>query len=205
MKINEIIIESPFHIPDDMEPRWIEDAAISNRAIEREFIYLGTLERDIKYDFFVHKERITALVTTKAIGSLTKEEKNKILVDLKFKTKVVLPVKNQLQVNLIVSNKEYRDRGLASILYVVLARHGYTVVSDLYQYNGGVALWEKIGRESEARNYAVRIWNIRQNDWIKDEKGEVLRWNGENLTYHEIWQHIGDIESEEKLLTLSKN
>lgn len=205
MKTSEIIRESPFHVPDDMEPKWTEDAAISNRAIIREFIYLGTLERENNYDFFLHRDLHRAIVTTKAIGNLTKEEKNKLLVDLHFKTKIVLPVKNQLQVELVTTHKKYRILSLASILYIVLARHGYTVVSDLYQYNGGVALWEKIGRESEARNYAVRIWNIKQNDWMRDQNNEILKWNGENLAYHEIWQYIGDTESEEKLLTLSKN
>jgi hypothetical protein len=79
---------------------------------------------------------------------------------------------------------------LAGAAYILLARHHYTVVSDLYQYIPGKELWKKISAESNSRNYSVFIWNQWTNDWLRDENDMPIRYDSGNLYDSEIWHSV---------------
>jgi hypothetical protein len=88
-------------------------------------------------------------------------------------------------------------------MYILLARYGYTIVSDFKQYNGGKGLWRKMALESDARRFAVRIWSDAAEDWIRAEDGEPLLYNGENLGDDEVWHSIDAHMEPTTLLVLS--
>jgi hypothetical protein len=72
-------------------------------------------------------------------------------------------------------------------MYIVLARHGYTVISDLYQYIPGKELWKKLAVESNSRNYSVFIWSQWTNDWVRDQNDKPIKYDSTNLYDSEIW------------------
>jgi hypothetical protein len=201
MKISEILFEGPYFHDSDAPSIKMDHLSISDRTLARDYLLLAKLE-GTEFDFWLLKQKTTAIVTTPTKDTVG-ANRNLIVVDLKFRSPSGIPVKNELQVNTVITSPDYRGRGLAMALYVILCRYGYTVVSDFEQYRGGKGLWRKMALESDARRFAVRIWSDAAEDWIRAEDGEPLLYNGENLGDDEVWHNIDAHMEPTTLLVLS--
>lgn len=78
------------------------------------------------------------------------------------------------------------------MLYVLLARYGYSVISDSSQYSDGIRLWKSIGRQQEIRDFFVRIWNVDLNDWVRNSEGGVVNYNGNNIQSTPVWKRVSE-------------
>jgi hypothetical protein len=205
MKLEDILFEGPYHIGQDA-PMWSSDAFMSDSSLAREYDNIGTLQRpgqSIIFTFWIGKSRNVAVITTPDVDDIG-QPKNRVAVHLIFKnTNSKLPVKNELQVDSVRASNEVVNMGLAGALYIVLARYGFTIVSDFTQYNGGKALWKKLARESEARKYVVRVWDDEVSDWIKDTTGVPIKYNAANLVDEQVWKDISQHNESTTLLALS--
>ncbi len=189
MKLQQLF-EGPYHIDSDYRPSIKMDSYPSFEGLKRENDFLGTLNKDGKeYNFWLSKSKKVAKVSTKGIDDIG-QERELVVVRLEFQAAADIPVKNELHAHTVYTHEDYRGEFLAGALYILLARYGYSIVSDFEQWNGGKALWKKMAKESEMRNYAVRVWDDNQQDWMKDENGEVMKYNASNLDDEKIWTHL---------------
>lgn len=91
---------------------------------------------------------------------------------------------NVLQVSLVTVVKEDKFKGLGSFLYSALVQQGYTIISDTHHFDGGKALWQKLGR---AHNANEVIYLIDRGNVLKDELGNPIEYNGNNIPEDRIW------------------
>jgi hypothetical protein len=204
MKISEILFEGPYDMGSDFTPSVKMDSYPSLEGLKRENISLGRLEReDQPYHFWLSPTLKVAKVSTAGTDEIG-QKRQLIVVQVRFDNRATdLPVQKMLQVDTVYTHPEYRGQFLAGAMYILLARYGYTIVSDFKQYNGGKGLWRKMALESDARRFAVRIWSDAAEDWIRAEDGEPLLYNGENLGDDEVWHSIDAHMEPTTLLVLS--
>jgi hypothetical protein len=208
MRLSELLSEMPTDLNKDAPFEFnVDGTYISNGALKRDFDFLGELTLDkTVYNFYLSKKLNRGLVTTITLGDTSdlrdgnNEPVNLIVVDLHLKRNDIVNVSKGLQVETVSVNSKYESLGFSGILYVVIARYGYKVISDFEQYNGGVGLWKKIARLSIIRKYAVRIWDIANDDWVKDETGTPIKYTEQNLQKDRVWNKIGS--SPQTLLVL---
>lgn len=201
MKLNDLFEGPPYDLGNLTHPIWKDEDLISDNALARDYIFLGTLERAGKeFNYHLLKTKRSALVTHKKENA----EKNNIVVTLLFQKAPGLPVKNELQVDTVMADPAFQSRDLTSALYIVLARYGYAVISDFTQYTGGKKLWQKLAKESEIRKFVVRIWDDEAQDWVKDENGVPVVYNAANITDDKIWQAVSTDEGTRLLVLQNK-
>jgi len=202
MKVQELF-EGPYHIDSDFRPHIKMDNYPSLEGLNRECEFLGTLTKETaEFNMWLSKGKHYAQVTTEGIDDIGQVRQLSV-VKLTFQKPSGIPVKNELHAHTVYTHEAYRARFLAGALYVLLARYGYTVVSDFEQWNGGKALWKKMAKESETRNYVIRIWDDSQEDWFRDNSGNVLKYNAANLDDESIWQDIAKNAQPTTLMALS--
>lgn len=195
------LTEAPYHIDRDAPMLIKMDADTSISGLRREYDELGRLETAFgDVYFWLSKGKSRARITVNA--GVTPDRQKTIGAVTFHKHGSGLPVQKELQVHLVSVDKEYRNENLAMALYVLLARYGFSVVSDFEQANGGKFLWKKLVRESDARQFSVRVWDDETQDWVKDESGLPLRFTGDNLPDEAIWDKI-DTSKPTTLLVLT--
>ena len=194
MKVADLLNEGPFHINRDYMSLKM-DNIISTRNLNRTNNFLGELEKSGKvFNFWLDNTKSSAKVTV--ISSVTDPEEQLEVCSLRFHSSPPgLPVNNELQVDVVYTHEKYNGYNLAGILYIILARYGYSVISDFTQYNGGKFLWKKLARESEARKYIVRLWDDENQNWVKKD-GEIIKYDANNLDDEEVWKDISFMTSE---------
>ena len=210
MKLSEILAEMPTDLNKDAPFVFnIDGSYISDNSLKRDFNFIGDLKiQSVDFKFWINKKNNRALVTSSAERGTAPELKdgdgqptNLIVVDLHLKNNSDVAVSNPIQVDTVSVNSKYESIGLSGILYIVLARYGFSVISDFEQYNGGVGLWKKIARYSNQRKYTVRIWNIRSGEFTANSNGSPLAYDEKNLQQDQVWNDIG--QQTETLLVLS--
>lgn len=191
MKISEILFEGPYSHDGDFTPSIRMDSYPSLEGLERENFYLGLLEKDgEQYRFWLSKTKGKAEVTVDGVNDIG-QPRQLVATNMRFhRHPAGLPVKNELQVHTVYTHPDFRNRQLAMVLYVVLCRYGYTVVSDFEHYDGGKALWKKMATEADARRFKVRIWSDADDDWFRADDGSILEYNGANLSDDEVWHDL---------------
>lgn len=202
MKVQQLF-EGPYSLDQDFRPHIKMDSYPSLEGLKRECEHLGTLETDNEdFNFWLNKGKHYAQVTV-AHEDDVGQQRQLSIVRITFQKIAGLPVKNELQVHTVFTHEKYRTRFLAGALYILLARYGYSVVSDFEQWNGGRALWKKLAAEADARNYAVRVWSDETEDWIRSSDGEPVKYNAANLDDDQIWHSISAQCEPTTLLVLS--
>lgn len=193
MRAKDFLFESPFLEPGQLlPPAYMKGPYPSTENLKREFKSLGTaIISDVGYNFWINEGRTRAIVTTVTDDHETNDtnERQLLCCDLKFYEKVKLPVKDQLQVSRVYTHPLHRANWLAGALYIVLARYGNTVVSDLYQYAPGKGLWKSLARDSNIRNYSVFVWDQRTRDWIRNDGAKPVRYDTTNIYDSSIWHN----------------
>lgn len=197
------MFEGPYSLDQDFKPHIKMDSYPSLEGLKRECEHLGTLEKGTKqYDFWLSQSRKVAKVTTPAVDEIG-QNRQLVTVRLEFQNPSGIDVKNELQIHTAYTHPDYRGEFLAGALYILLARYGFSVVSDFEQWNGGRALWKKLAKEADARSYVVRVWSDEQEDWIRDGEGEPVKYNAANLDDDQIWHDISAQCEPTTLLVLS--
>ena len=202
MKTFEILSEMPREIGKDAPFYFkIDDIFVSQEALVRTYDLLGNIDiNNVAYKTWLSKTKGRSLITTAIpnpdeipytirTSSVSDSPRQLVVVDLHFKN-TQLPIRNPLQVDTVSTNTRFTNNGLALMLYVVLARYDYSVISDGTQYNGGIGLWKKIAIESNDRKYVVRIWDKNSNDWLKNQNGEPIKYDGKNLNHESVWNSV---------------
>lgn len=203
MRFRDIMNEESY-LHDQDAAIWTSDAFLSDDALKRSFTHLGALlQLNQEFDFWLKNSKVLAVITSRAKNDVN-EDSNLIVVNLEFQKPAGLPVLNEIQVSTVKCLDRFESKGLAAALYIVLAKCGYTVVSDFTQYRGGKALWKKLARQSQARNYVIRVWDDNARDWFKSDDGEAIRYNAHNLADDAIWHSIEALYNPTTLLVLSK-
>ena len=188
MKARELLtFESPYDL-GSAPPSFKQDVMeISDSTLQREFLHLGDLDLDERaFSFWLRKTEAVAYVT---VGPVERNGRryHQVVTEVWFENRYVLDVPRQLQVRKTNTNKNYTGLGLAMAMYIVLARYGYSVVSDYEQFTGGINLWKKISRESKDRKYVVKVWNDRVEDWVRGSSGKPLHFDSTNIDDSVIW------------------
>ena len=194
MKVQELF-EGPYLIGQEYTPSIKMDSYPSLEGLKREFEHLGTMEKEgHEYNFWLSKNKRFAKVSVEAVDpNMPSAGKRQLIVaTLSFDNRAGLPVKHELQVDTVYTHPDYRTLFVSGILYIVLARYGYSIVSDFSQYLGGQALWKKIATLSEARNYSVFIWLDEEQDWVRDSAGALVKYNASNIADDKIWLDISE-------------
>lgn len=196
------LFEMPYQLGQINTPLINNIATPSDAGLNRENFFLGELQQgEDLFRFWLSKNEKAATVTIKRAGV----ERNEIVLSVRFDNRAGLPVDRELQVHTVFNQVEFRNRNLAMAMYVLLARYGFTVVSDFEQYDGGKALWKKMAAESLIRKFVIRIWSDAQGDWIKDSTGEPVVYNGENVDEFFIWNDLQRKHEPTSLLVLSSS
>ena len=202
MKSSEILFEGPYHIDRDA-PAIKLSAFPSIEGLRRENQFLGKLDRlGREFNFWLSTSKGSAKVTTEAKDDI-RQVRQKVVVDLIFQKSASLPVDNEIQVDSVRTDPAFTGGWLAGTLYIVLARYGFTVVSDFTQYNGGKALWKKLATESTARKYVVKVWDDESGDWVCTTAGDIVQYNVANLADDAVWKDIDCHDEATTLLVLS--
>lgn len=199
MRFSDILSEMPTDLNKDAPFAFsIDGSYISNSSLSRDFNFLGSLELDsIEFKFWISKRINRSLITTVATEKnsdtvdSTDNLKNLIACDAAFNLQPIGDLDNSIQIDTVSTNSRYTGRNLAMIMYVILARYGYSVVSDFAQYSGGVGLWKTIARQSGNRKYVVRVWNIKSASWLTDKQGKVVSFDLTNVPNDKVWNKAG--------------
>lgn len=167
----------------------------STETLTREFDELVSDNFENSFGFWIHKQLSHAVVVVyKKDPNDESKIRAKIIVELDFKDELSIswesePPKFRLPVIQVdgVSNNDpkYQNRGLTTELYNLLADR-YVVVSDNIQYKGGRELWRKIAETTKLNGKSVIICD--DSKIIRDDKDEIIRYNGGNFDAVEIWQ-----------------
>jgi hypothetical protein len=204
MKLQQLF-EGPYHVDADYRPSIKMHSYPSLEGLNRENIFLGTLTKDGKeYNFWLSHSKKIAKVTTAGKDDIGQDRQIGV-VRLEFQQKTGIPVDNELHAHTVYTHEDFRGEFLAGALYILLARYGYSVVSDFEQWNGGKAPWKKMAKESQMRKYTVRIWDDNEQDWMKDSNGQIIKYNASNLDDDSIWTDLANNCEPTTLLVLQTN
>jgi hypothetical protein len=209
MKLSDILAEMPTDLNKDAPFAFnIDGSYISDNQLSRDFQFLGELTIDsMPYKFWLSKRMNRALVTTIPSNATLDtldgngNVKNLIACDAHFKDQNLIDLPNSVQIDTVSTNTRHMGRNLAMILYIVIARYGHPVISDFDQYNGGVGLWKTLSIQSGNRRFVVRVWNIRNSDWLRDDDEGIISFDMSNIPTEQVWNNIG--QQTETLLVLS--
>jgi hypothetical protein len=199
MKLSTLF-EMPYQLGQFQPPSISNIATPSDAGLERENHFLGELEQgEDRFRFWLSNDKGGATVTIKSKGA----ERNEIVLSVRFDNRAGVPVDNELQVHTVYNQPKFRNRNLAMAMYVLLARYGFTIVPDFEQFDGGKALWKKMATESLIRKFVIRIWSDALEDWLRDETGEIIIYNGENIDEFFIWNNSEHKKEPTSLLVLT--
>ena len=91
-----------------------------------------------------------------------------------------------LQVSKVEGTDKYEGQGFASRLYKSIVDSGYILVSDVFQYMGGVLLWKRLAKKE--RNVDVYVLDASNGTLYSDEKADAIKYDGRNIPDSEIWK-----------------
>lgn len=197
MKIPELLNEMPYLHPGEMN-RKVIDGSYSVDALTREFKKLG------------HVADITVLINkdySLVIGisdNVVPDEKNRILPEfyLSFKRKPTVNFPhnftNLIQVDKVAITPAKGNLGIMSSVYKMLVDSGFTLVSDVTQYDPAQALWRKLTSD---KNYTVCVADT-DYGLFKDEDGTPVEYNGRNMPDSDIWTQGSDFGGQYRMLIL---
>ena len=90
---------------------------------------------------------------------------------------------DSVQVNYVGIDKNFSGDGLTSLVYQIISSK-VDLISDKIQYRGGKRLWKSLSRKSVVPIY---VFDGYKNDYIRDDHGVIITYNGKNITEESIW------------------
>lgn len=187
------LVESPVKIEQELI-LFTGFGVMSERAINQRYQYLGTLEKEKKslknVEVYYSKQHnhfragIIEPADDEPINQLvilTQIDHNDIhQIDVKS----IPGLKNPFQIGLVQTRDSDLGKGIAKSTYKFLVRIGYDLVSDCEQYLGGYWLWKSLSRSDKINVY---VWDDLKKDYLRDDNGKLIRYDGSNIPEDEIW------------------
>jgi len=191
----DLINESPYL--HDSELFYFETAMISKAALQRSYTHFGTVLQEIE---IFEKNNRTAFVV-----GLLDDKKNLIHfldIQIEDKTYQVKPKQlssNYRQVGAVIISENAAQQGITRAVYSYLVNH-FDILSDSVQYLGGKRLLQSLARNSICNIY---VFDGNINDYLRDQLGNIINYNGENINEDYIWGQSN--EHEHRILVASKS
>lgn len=169
---------------------------MSYEAVERLYNKLETVDPVIidgkEIVLYLNKKKLMCTAFIKNYNKDTNENTLRIINKIVFyypRPHSNLPrgITNVLQVSNVYTDKEFEGQGLASLMYALLVKEGFTVVLDRVQYLGGQKLWRRMARRAHLNDYKINVWN-EDNGYVKDEEGKILEYDNSNIEDSIIWK-----------------
>jgi hypothetical protein len=200
MILADILQEMPYLHPGAMSREIVLDGSYSIDAIKREFSSkLGRVgNTDVLID--THRVRVIGVPTQPKLT-----EVGRVLPDfvLLFKTAHLLKFPNTLhnviQVDRVATHPVKSESGVATGVYKLLVDSGYTLVSDITQYETAQGLWKKLARD---RSYKVYVADV-DHGMFRDTSGTPIVYDGVNILDDDIWSHGSNYDGQYRVLILT--
>lgn len=210
--IKRLLQETPYHI--NFEPEnsdWIRPhtEGRSMEAIEREYVPFCQYITDgnVLFEFFQHKRKHFIIGGLRGIRKSDDKLMLYEIFTLFNKTNhEIINVPNDIdeskiyQIDKVYINEEFRNKGLTTLIYKTLADRGYIVISDIYQYTGGVKFWKNLSKKIDHSKYKINVLNILSGYITKH--GRVIDYNGSNISDDKIWTSDWNYEGKYLVLVL---
>jgi hypothetical protein len=198
MKTSEILGETPYLHRGEMSRKMLDDG-ISLAAIKREYRKLGEVQ-----DLVIYIDHHDSHVISLDLSAEVKNERFQQVFRIQFKESTLLQFennfKNCIQIDKVAVLRAAGTQGIATKVYKMLVDHGYTVISDITQFDPARALWKKLATDSEYKVYVADIgYGI-----FKDQNGKDIVYNGENIADQDIWTEGSDFTGQYRVLILTK-
>jgi hypothetical protein len=187
------------------------DLSHSIKALQRNFEKIGeqqfkVFDKILQFDFMVNKENHDIKGGYYDIDEQTNEKIFKIIFILQFRKQITLNAypkdidkRKLLQVEKIITSSRFRDNGLGLFGYQLALKQGFNILSDTTQFDGDKALWKKMARLSQVKDYSIVILDS-DRGYKKDTKGSIIEYDGTNVHDDDIWTYGQDYSVEDILL-----
>lgn len=194
----EFLNESPYVTDENPDVLGTTFPSTSKDALDREYEFLFRIKGMLVYK---NKKSPPNRVHLRGVAERAVNGRHQVIFNLSGTTMIedymlrVSGIKNPLQIQQVHTYTDYAIQGLGRHVYLALVDHGYTIVSDKVQLEGGMYLWQSIIRNRPS-GYVVGVWNgkTRRYSHIDDF----------NVTYDKIWTSGDDTSGRKMLLILAK-
>lgn len=198
MKAADILGETPYLHPGEMSRKML-DGGISVSAIKRDYRKLGEID-----DLIVYIDSHSTHVIVIDLSSQVTDSRFEQVFRLQFKSSNLLKFTNDftniIQVDKVSVLRKAGAQGIASAVYKMIVDSGFTLVSDITQFEPAQALWKKIAADPEYITYVADI----DHGIFKDSDGVDIKYNGSNIPDHDIWTMGSNFDGEYRILILTK-
>lgn len=198
MKLSEFLGEMPYLYSGEM-PRKELHSDISISALRREYTAMGRIGTLPVY-IDSHQSHVVVV-------DLTAEVRNgrvPCILRLEFKGTHLIKFPHSFTKVVQVDREEVipqrANNEIASSVYKMLVDVGYTLVSDIIQFEPAQALWKKIASD---HTYTMYIADLEQGI-LPDVNGNDFIYTGDNIDDNRIWSQAGDFSGYEIVLVLTK-
>ena len=197
MQASEILDETPYLHPGEMSRKML-DGVVSISAIKREYRLMGSVD-NLSIYISVDNNRVIGINPTENV-----KDRIAPVFKLIFKSSNPLEFENKfqniVQVDSVAITTKAGSFGIMSQVYKMIVDNGFTLVSDITQFDPAKALWKKIADDSEYKVYVADV----DHGIFKDYQGHNIIYNGENIRDNDIWTEGSDFAGEYRVLILTK-
>lgn len=177
-------LQKLFEIPylNDEELQYKVLSKISASALKRTYSLISTINiSNEKMKFGIFSSKISGFVA----GFIEEDGSLDLMVNITSRN-VSYPVEptqveNYKQVSMVNVSKEFADRGFTKQVYNQIAKH-VDLISDHEQYLSAQELWKSLAKKSD-----VNIYVFKGKDYVRDDQGSPVKYNGKNITDTLIW------------------
>ena len=176
MKLKELITEAPYLNNEELPYKAL--SSISVARLKKSYEKIGEIGSGL--DIYQHNNG--SIVAGEIVGS-----DFYLLVSISTRTTPYPVEPTQLssphQISMVNIASGEEEKGLTKKVYNTVAQM-LDLVSDHEQYLGAQGLWKSLARSSDVNIY---IFDGRIKDYIRDEAGKIIKYNGKNITDSQIW------------------
>jgi hypothetical protein len=198
MKASELLGETPYLHPGEMSRKML-DGGISVGAIKRDYRKLGQIQ-----DLVVYIDNHNTHVIVIDLTSEVTTDRFEQVLRLQFKSSNLLKFKNNfaniIQVDKVSVLRKAGTQGIATTVYKMIVDSGFTLVSDITQFDPAKALWKKLAQDPVYKIYVADI----DRGIFQDEDGIDIVYDGTNINEHDIWTSGSDMNGSYRVLIMLK-
>lgn len=200
MKLSDVLSETPYLHPGAMSREIVLDGSYSIETIKREF----TKRLGVISGTSILMDTNSSIVIGVAVNDkLTSQGRVLPTFVLMFKRRVLLKFPNKfpnvIQVDKVAIDPAKGNRGTMSEVYKLIVDSGFTLISDVTQYETAQGLWKKLARD---RDYTMYVADI-DHGLFKDSDGVPIVYDGTNISDQEIWSTGSDYDGQYRVLILT--
>lgn len=198
----------PYEHDGEMKREPFKNTFISTQALTRTYANLGAIEIADEYVELhildADHPRVIGTIKAKKEGG---EQSNRVIFSLRFKTAhtlVKVPDSVQelsiVQVDKVSIDREFQSFGIASYAYSLLAKRGFTILSDTSQFMDGKMLWKQMATRAHLNSY--KIYVLDDEYGFKEVNGVPIIYDGSNIDDSKIWTAGADMGGQHILLMM---